>query len=126
MTDVEKHNIIPQETIFTIGHNPPPPKTIQIDCDAIILNKKDLDISFKLDPMKIDKFDRLIINGINFEQKKLENQETAEWKIVVDDFDDGKGERELPHCSKCNRGVYRHDAGKYCPFCGATMVNPMN
>ena len=48
----------------------------------------------------------------------------AEWKMVVDDFDDGVGNRELPHCSKCGRGVYIHDAGLYCPFCGALMRNP--
>ena len=51
---------------------------------------------------------------------------TAEWKMVIDDFDDGKGNRELPHCSKCNRGVYKHDAGSYCPFCGAIMKNPIS
>ena len=102
-----------------------PPSSLSIDCETIILNKKDLDISFKLDTAKIKNFDRLVINGINFEQKKLESRETAEWKMVVDDFDDGKGERELPHCSKCKRGVYKHDAGKYCPFCGTTMINPM-
>ena len=49
----------------------------------------------------------------------------AEWKMVLDDFDDGAGIRELPHCSKCGRGVYKHDAGLYCPFCGALMKNPM-
>lgn len=49
----------------------------------------------------------------------------AEWKMVLDDFDDGVGNRELPHCSKCGRGVYKHDAGLYCPFCGALMKNPM-
>ena len=52
-------------------------------------------------------------------------QDFAEWKMVVDDFDDGVGNRELPHCSKCGRGVYKHDAGLYCPFCGALMKNPM-
>lgn len=49
----------------------------------------------------------------------------AEWEMVVDDFDDGFGNRELPHCSNCHRGVYRHDAGSWCPFCGAAMKNPM-
>ena len=48
----------------------------------------------------------------------------AEWTMTLDDFDDGFGTRELPHCSKCGRGVYRHDAGLYCPFCGALMKNP--
>jgi hypothetical protein len=45
--------------------------------------------------------------------------------MVLDDFDDGVGNRELPHCSKCHRGVYKHDAGSWCPFCGAAMKNPM-
>lgn len=49
----------------------------------------------------------------------------AEWKIVIDDFDDGLGNRELPHCTNCGRGVYRHDAGSWCTFCGAAMKNPM-
>ncbi len=49
----------------------------------------------------------------------------AEWEMVLDDFEDGKGEQEYPHCSMCNRGVYRHDAGSWCPFCGAAMKNPM-
>lgn len=52
-------------------------------------------------------------------------QANAEWVMVLDDFDDGVGIRELPHCSKCGRGVYRHDAGSYCPFCGVNMRNPM-
>lgn len=49
----------------------------------------------------------------------------AEWKMVLDDFEDGNGNREYPHCTNCNRGVYRHDAGKWCTFCGAVMKNPM-
>lgn len=49
----------------------------------------------------------------------------AEWEMVLDDFDDGFGNRELPHCSKCHRGVYKHDAGSWCPFCGVAMKNPM-
>jgi len=49
----------------------------------------------------------------------------AEWVMTVDDFEDGHGEREYPHCSNCSRGVYRHDAGSWCPFCGKPMKNPM-
>lgn len=49
----------------------------------------------------------------------------AEWRMVLDDFDDGNGERVYPHCSNCHQGVYRHDAGSWCPFCGAAMKNPM-
>ena len=48
----------------------------------------------------------------------------AEWVIAVYDFEDGMGNRELPHCSNCNRGVYSHDAGIWCPFCGCLMKNP--
>lgn len=49
----------------------------------------------------------------------------AEWLMVIDDYDDGVGSRKLPHCSRCGRGVYNHDAGMWCPFCGAAMKNPM-
>ena len=49
----------------------------------------------------------------------------AEWKMVLDDFDDGAGNRELPHCTNCHKGVYKHDAGSWCPFCGSAMKNPM-
>jgi hypothetical protein len=51
--------------------------------------------------------------------------ENAEWIMALDDFENGWGEREYPHCSNCNRGVYRHDAGSWCPFCGKSMKNPM-
>ena len=125
--EMGKYDFTPKSAGFAIGKplSELPPKTLSIDCETIILNKRDLEISFKLESAKMENFDRLTINGINFEQKKLESRETTEWKMVVDDFDDGKGERELPHCSKCKRGVYKHDAGKYCPFCGVTMINPM-
>ena len=66
MTEIEKYNFTPQETGFTIGHNPPPPRTVQIDCDTIILKQRELDISFKLEAAKIKNFDRLTINGITF------------------------------------------------------------
>jgi hypothetical protein len=57
------------------------------------------------------------------EYEKL--QASAEWVMALDDFEDGLGNRELPHCNKCHRGVYRHDAGPWCPFCGTPMKNPM-
>ena len=47
-----------------------PPPSLSIECETIILNKKDLDISFKLDAAKIKNFDRLIINGITFVREK--------------------------------------------------------
>ena len=53
MTEVEKYNFTPQETGFTIGHNPPP-KTVQIDCDTIILKQRELEISFKLESAKME------------------------------------------------------------------------
>ena len=49
----------------------------------------------------------------------------AEWVMSIDDFENGWGEREYPHCTNCHRGVYRHDAGSWCPFCGTAMKNPM-
>ena len=50
----------------------------------------------------------------------------AEWKMTLDDFEDGLGNRELPHCTKCGGGTYRHDAGRWCPFCGSIMKNPLS
>ena len=35
MTEIEKYNFTPQEIGFTMGHNPPPPRTVQIDCDTL-------------------------------------------------------------------------------------------
>lgn len=55
----------------------------------------------------------------------VKETDNAEWIMAMDDFENGWGEREYPHCSNCKRGVYRHDAGSYCPFCGKTMKNPM-
>ena len=48
------------------------PKTLSIDCETILLNKKDLDISFKLESTKMENFDRLIINGIAFVREKVD------------------------------------------------------
>ena len=59
------------------------------------------------------------LEGIN------DTNNQAEWVMVIDDFDNGQGNRPYPHCSNCHRGVYTHDAGKYCPFCGTPMKNPM-
>ena len=53
----------------------------------------------------------------------VDNQ--AEWILAMDDFEEGFGYREYPHCSNCSRGVYKHDAGTFCPFCGKSMKNPM-
>ena len=66
-----------------------------------------------------------LANDEELRKEYEELQASAEWVMVVDDFDDGLGSRELPHCSKCGRGVYKHDAGSWCTFCGATMKNPM-
>ena len=63
---IKEYDLTPQETGFTIGFNPPPPRTVQIECDTIILKQRELEISFMLDAAKIDKFDRLTINGITF------------------------------------------------------------
>ena len=48
-----------------------PPASLIIDCETIILNKKDLDISFKLDSAKIKNFDKLIINGVTFVKENI-------------------------------------------------------
>ncbi len=49
-----------------------PPPSLSIDCDTIILNKKDLEISFKVESAKIQNFDRIIINGITFVREKTD------------------------------------------------------
>lgn len=46
----------------------------------------------------------------------------TKWIMALDDFDDGKGEQNYPHCPECGRGVYKHDAGIFCPFCGTYML----
>lgn len=72
-------------------------------------------ISYRVVPMK----------DIGNETEVLADIPFAEWLMVIDDYDDGLGNRKLPHCSRCGRGVYRHDAGMWCTFCGAAMKNPM-
>ena len=61
------------KTPFSVGRSileDLPPRTLSIDCETIILNKKDLDISFKLESAKMENFDRIIINGITFVREK--------------------------------------------------------
>lgn len=58
-------------------------------------------------------------------ESKIKDIIHAQWEEVLDDFDDGNGERMYPHCSNCHRGVYRHDADRWCPFCGADMSDKM-
>lgn len=48
------------------------PVTLSIDCETIILNKRDLEISFKLEAAKIENFDRLTINGVTFMREKTD------------------------------------------------------
>ena len=60
------------------------------------------------------------------ESGKEESECGEWWEMALDDFEDGLGNRELPHCSKCGRGVYKHDAGPFCTFCGSPMKNPIN
>lgn len=77
-TKIENYNFTPNVRGSAVGRllNDLLPQTLSIDCDTIILNKKDLDISFKLESAKIESFDKIIINGITFtgEQKKLEDK----------------------------------------------------
>ena len=69
---------------------------------------------------------KYIVTPLNeFKHDILADIHLAEWKMVLDDFDDDVGNRETPHCTNCNRGVYKHDAGLYCPFCGSIMKNPI-
>lgn len=68
----------------------------------------------------------ILMNGLNY-WTQLDDVEAIEgkWIMALDDFENGWGELQYPHCFKCNRGVYRHDAGSFCPFCGTPMRNPM-
>lgn len=63
-----------------------------------------------------------LVNKCDFQK---EHEISAEWVMTLDDFENGWGERIYPHCSNCGRGVYVHDAGSWCPFCGKLMKNPM-
>ena len=60
-----------------------------------------------------------------YTESRGEESTKAEWIMAEDDYEEGWGFQKYPHCSKCNRGVYRHDAGSFCPFCGTPMKNPM-
>lgn len=72
--ETEKYNFAPQGTgLIARGIlDDLPSPSLSIDCETIILNKRDLEISFKLDPAKIKNFDRLIINGITFVREKTD------------------------------------------------------
>jgi hypothetical protein len=69
-----EYNFIPSVSgLITRGiSNDFPPPSLSIDCETIILNKKDLDISFKLESAKIKNFDRIIINGVTFVREKTD------------------------------------------------------
>ena len=67
--EIGEYDFTPREPAFVIGRplsKQLQPITLSIDCETIILNKRDLDISFKLEAVKIENFDRLTINGITF------------------------------------------------------------
>ena len=67
----------------------------------------------------MDEINKLSITTID------KNDNHAEWVMIENDFENGWGTRMYPHCSKCGRGVYKHDAGKFCPFCGTLIKNPI-
>lgn len=73
----------------------------------------------------LDKLPSITMKEMVTHVAKEFNEPTAEWVMVEDDFDDGFEARPRPHCSKCGRGVYKHDAGSFCTFCGSQMKNPM-
>ena len=72
--EMGKYDFTPKNAGFAIGKplSELPPQTLSIDCNTIFLNKKDLEISFKLDSAKIKNFDKLIINGITFVREKTD------------------------------------------------------
>ena len=72
--EMGKYNFTPSGTGFIVRGilDDLPPPSLSIDCETIILNKKDLDISFKLESAKIKNFDRIIINGVTFVKEKTD------------------------------------------------------
>ena len=72
--EMEKYDFTPKGPGFAVGKplSELQPVTLHIDCETIILNKRDLDISFKLEAAKIENFDRIIINGITFVREKTD------------------------------------------------------
>ena len=66
-----------------------------------------------------------ILSDLGIKKESVMTNNESEWIMAIDDFENGWGEREYPHCYNCKRGVYRHDAGSWCPFCGKHMKNPM-
>ena len=71
-TEMREYDFTPKGPGFAIGRPELQPLTLSIDCETIILNKRDLDISFKLESAKIENFGRIIINGITFVQEKID------------------------------------------------------
>jgi DNA-directed RNA polymerase subunit M/transcription elongation factor TFIIS len=67
-------NFVAEGNGYAVGKplNELKPATLSIDCETIILNKRDLDISFKLESAKMENFDRIIINGITFVREKID------------------------------------------------------
>ena len=72
--EIGKYDFTPKNAGFAIGKplSELPPQTLNIDCETIILKKRDLDISFKLESAKMENFDKLIINGITFVREKTD------------------------------------------------------
>lgn len=91
--------------------------------DNFCLASKEQIVS-RLDNGKYKRYTDIMI-GVLKSRYGYDYKAKSEWKMVVDDFDNGFGNREYPHCSNCHRGVYMHDAGSWCPFCGEAMKNPM-
>ena len=74
-TKMREYDFTPKGPGFVVGRplsSKLQPVTLSIDCETIILNKRDLDISFKLESAKIENFDRIIINGITFVREKID------------------------------------------------------
>ena len=101
-----------------------------IDANKLIEGLRLISQCWSISPCLSDEKRQYAISNMRAAIKEVENAPEvtdvkeiihAKWEMVLDDFDDGMGERELPHCSNCHTGVYKHDAKNWCPECGAQM-----
>ena len=87
---------------------------------SVVANCREIGI----DPSDVYDMAMQVRYGMNYVPVE-KHPDKATWVMWLDDFDDDVGERPLPHCGSCGRGVYYHDQGNFCPWCGSPMTNPI-
>ena len=114
---MEKLNMIHNYGARYICDFPEPESVLKLfknDGDFALIKDKATEYTYILN-RKLDVWSKIV----------EEKDNNAEWVMSQDDFENGWGYKDYPHCSNCHRGVYKHDAGNYCPFCGKPMKNPI-